>query len=128
MRPSFAQRAEFGQVAQLVEQRTENPRVVGSIPTLATRTNKGLGESLAPSLLPVVHGLSSCRKARVIVHGNRGRVISYYQGSLQGHGAAVSLQAHQVPPIFGSTHNRSRKPDDRRNRRSTAPANTSGKL
>jgi MtN3 and saliva related transmembrane protein len=25
-----------GQVAQLVEQRTENPRVVGSIPTLAT--------------------------------------------------------------------------------------------
>jgi hypothetical protein len=26
----------FGQVAQLVEQRTENPRVVGSIPTLAT--------------------------------------------------------------------------------------------
>ena len=26
----------YGQVAQLVEQRTENPRVVGSIPTLAT--------------------------------------------------------------------------------------------
>ncbi len=25
-----------GKVAQLVEQRTENPRVVGSIPTLAT--------------------------------------------------------------------------------------------
>jgi hypothetical protein len=25
-----------GQIAQLVEQRTENPRVVGSIPTLAT--------------------------------------------------------------------------------------------
>ena len=28
------------QIAQLVEQRTENPRVVGSIPTLGT--NKGL--------------------------------------------------------------------------------------
>ena len=26
----------FGEVAQLVEQRTENSRVVGSIPTLAT--------------------------------------------------------------------------------------------
>ena len=26
----------FGQVAQLVEQRTENPRVGGSIPSLAT--------------------------------------------------------------------------------------------
>jgi hypothetical protein len=27
---------KFGQVAQLVEQRTENPRVGGSIPSLAT--------------------------------------------------------------------------------------------
>jgi hypothetical protein len=27
---------EYGQVAQLVEQRTENPRVGGSIPSLAT--------------------------------------------------------------------------------------------
>ncbi len=26
----------YGQVAQLVEQRTENPRVAGSIPALAT--------------------------------------------------------------------------------------------
>ena len=26
----------FGQIAQLVEQRTENPRVGGSIPSLAT--------------------------------------------------------------------------------------------
>ena len=30
------QRASHGQVAQLVEQRTENPRVGGSIPPLAT--------------------------------------------------------------------------------------------
>ena len=28
---------KFGQVAQLVEQRTENPRVGGSIPPLATK-------------------------------------------------------------------------------------------
>ena len=28
-----------GQIAQLVEQRTENPRVGGSIPPLATRWN-----------------------------------------------------------------------------------------
>jgi hypothetical protein len=31
-----------GQVAQLVEQRIENPRVGGSIPPLATKTFKGL--------------------------------------------------------------------------------------
>jgi hypothetical protein len=31
-----------GQVAQLVEQRTENPRVRGSIPRLATKENKQL--------------------------------------------------------------------------------------
>ncbi len=35
-RPSFGGHSNGGQVAQLVEQRTENPRVVGSIPTLAT--------------------------------------------------------------------------------------------
>ena len=34
--------AFFGQLAQLVEQRTENPRVRGSIPRLATSTAKGL--------------------------------------------------------------------------------------
>ena len=33
-------------VAQLVEQRTENPRVVGSIPTLATIFNKLTGNHL----------------------------------------------------------------------------------
>ena len=32
-----------GEVAQLVEQRTENPRVVGSIPTLATISNEVKG-------------------------------------------------------------------------------------
>jgi hypothetical protein len=31
-----------GQVAQLVEQRTENPCVGGSIPPLATKNSKGL--------------------------------------------------------------------------------------
>ena len=29
----------YGQIAQLVEQRTENPRVGGSIPSLATKIN-----------------------------------------------------------------------------------------
>ena len=33
---SEATRTHLGQVAQLVEQRTENPRVGGSIPSLAT--------------------------------------------------------------------------------------------
>ena len=32
--------ARYGQVAQLVEQRTENPRVGGSIPSLATNIQK----------------------------------------------------------------------------------------
>ena len=33
-----------GQIAQLVEQRTENPCVGGSIPPLATAISKGLGD------------------------------------------------------------------------------------
>ena len=32
----------IGQIAQLVEQRTENPRVGGSIPPLATMSSSGL--------------------------------------------------------------------------------------
>ncbi len=39
--PLYEGHAREGQVAQLVEQRTENPRVGGSIPPLATRYNKG---------------------------------------------------------------------------------------
>src|SRR6185295_477463 len=35
-RPSFESHSNRGRVAQLVEQRIENPRVVGSIPTPAT--------------------------------------------------------------------------------------------
>ena len=38
--------ARYGQVAQLVEQRIENPRVGGSIPPLATIPLKGLQASL----------------------------------------------------------------------------------
>ena len=34
----------IGQIAQLVEQRTENPCVGGSIPPLATAISKGLGD------------------------------------------------------------------------------------
>ena len=40
--------APLGQVAQLVEQRTENPRVDGSIPPLATSFIKGLAARLGP--------------------------------------------------------------------------------
>ena len=44
MRGSLAQQGYFasrnGQVAQLVEQRIENPRVGGSIPPLATRIQR----------------------------------------------------------------------------------------
>ncbi len=39
-----------GQVAQLVEQRTENPRVGGSIPPLATNLFKKLGASVTVRL------------------------------------------------------------------------------
>jgi hypothetical protein len=42
---------EHGQVAQLVEQRTENPRVAGSIPALAT-------------ILPEVHSVMDAGCAR----------------------------------------------------------------
>jgi hypothetical protein len=40
-----------GQVAQLVEQRIENPRVGGSIPSLATRNEKQPGRVYAARLL-----------------------------------------------------------------------------
>lgn len=39
-------RAPFGQLAQLVEQRIENPRVRGSIPRLATKKNKQIASVL----------------------------------------------------------------------------------
>ena len=39
-------RAAEGQVAQLVEQRTENPRVGGSNPSLATTEFKALSDPL----------------------------------------------------------------------------------
>ena len=44
MRGLFSRPAGFerGQIAQLVEQRIENPRVDGSIPPLATNKIKGL--------------------------------------------------------------------------------------
>ena len=38
--PSGPIATRYGQVAQLVEQRTENPRVGGSIPPLATISNQ----------------------------------------------------------------------------------------
>ena len=40
-------RPRFGQLAQLVEQRIENPRVRGSIPRLATNKNKHLAQPKA---------------------------------------------------------------------------------
>ena len=43
-----------GQLAQLVEQRIENPRVRGSIPRLATRISKGLTVRSGPFRLVTV--------------------------------------------------------------------------
>jgi hypothetical protein len=37
-----------GKIAQLVEQRTENPRVLGSIPSLATTLTAGIWGFLGP--------------------------------------------------------------------------------
>ena len=52
-------RASFGQLAQLVEQRIENPRVRGSIPRLATRirtpTTLGWGFFLGAPVRPREH-------------------------------------------------------------------------
>jgi hypothetical protein len=42
------------QVAQLVEQRTENPRVGGSIPPLGTIKINGLAEFPAPGLCSIL--------------------------------------------------------------------------
>src|SRR5580658_1401520 len=41
--------SEYGQVAQLVEQRTENPRVGGSIPSLATISSSNDVHRLPPN-------------------------------------------------------------------------------
>jgi hypothetical protein len=41
-KPASTIRLHFGQVAQLVEQRTENPCVGGSIPSLATNLSNHL--------------------------------------------------------------------------------------
>ena len=46
--------ALLGQLAQLVEQRIENPRVRGSIPRLATRIFKGLTVRSGPCRLGTV--------------------------------------------------------------------------
>ncbi len=52
---------KHGEIAQLVEQRTENPRVVGSIPTLATSNhrpeNGGNANDFRPFLCPGVSPL-----------------------------------------------------------------------
>lgn len=45
----------YGALAQLVEQWTLNPSVVGSSPTRPTINNKDLGYLPSPFLLPVVH-------------------------------------------------------------------------
>ena len=62
-RPVFLrdlERNKRGQVAQLVEQRTENPRVGGSIPSLATNR--------------ITHFFSGTAIALVVKHlANRGR-------------------------------------------------------
>jgi hypothetical protein len=47
-------RLPWGQVAQLVEQGTENPRVGGSIPSLATNKLNKLHNILTASLLSFV--------------------------------------------------------------------------
>jgi hypothetical protein len=48
---SFLTLVKNGQVAQLVEQRTENPCVGGSIPPLATRFNKGDSVGASPKFI-----------------------------------------------------------------------------
>ena len=47
------------QVAQLVEQGTENPRVGGSIPPLGTKYFKGLRDDKSASLFSCKHSVST---------------------------------------------------------------------
>jgi hypothetical protein len=64
MRGSLAQQGYFasrnGQVAQLVEQRIENPRVGGSIPPLATILFAGARAFCSPCLLQVAERFYNC--------------------------------------------------------------------
>ncbi len=50
------------QVAQLVEQGTENPRVGGSIPPLGTKYFKGLRDDKSASLFSCKHSVSTLKK------------------------------------------------------------------
>ena len=65
----------FGQVAQLVEQRIENPRVGGSIPSLATRTLFHLASNRSETrMLQSIAGflLCACKRRRVVARPRAG--------------------------------------------------------
>ena len=68
-----------GQVAQLVEQRTENPRVGGSIPSLAT-CSKLLPNNILAKLLAAHDGSRFYFKCALSVHG------SYVRNAIHGLG------------------------------------------
>ena len=63
----LSQGTTHGQVAQLVEQGTENPRVGGSSPSLATRTHRRVGPT-GPALSCVARlRVGICRLERVVL-------------------------------------------------------------
>ena len=68
-----------GQVAQLVEQRTENPRVDGSIPSLATKYTRGNNRLryIAPQRTCIRIGFL-CHSLAIINHG-KGKYLAIFR-------------------------------------------------
>ena len=88
--PPFVRHSALGQIAQLVEQRTENPRVLGSIPSLATTFNPLRKQCLAGFLSPESRcGASRESYLRLLSRSDRRR----------GETGSIHRAAGERPPI-----------------------------
>ena len=94
------QRELYASVAQLVEQRTENPRVVGSIPTggtnadLAHLVERDLAKVEVAGSIPVIRS----RRARDIVPDFNKKIWRYGQAVRQRSATPLSPVRFRVAP------------------------------
>ena len=82
---------KLASVAQLVEQRTENPRVVGSIPTGGTMPN------LIRQYADLAH-LVERRLAKAKVAGSSPVIRSIWEHSSVGRASALQAEGHRFEP------------------------------
>ena len=101
------QRELYASVAQLVEQRTENPRVVGSIPTggtnadLAHLVERDLAKVEVAGSIPVIRSKTGTRKSCPILYNKR----RYGQAVRQRSATPLSPVRFRVaPPKIKATY------------------------